>query len=161
MSSVVKSLAYGLIFALFIGFLALAAVIRLAPSDPAVWNVPVADGTAAIPGPCAGQVRQVAKGARATCLLPGTPAQVLARLDAIALAAPRTQALAGRPDQGRITWVARTLIMGFPDYITAEATRTADGTRLDLYSRQRYGNGDWGVNAARLKVWLATLDQAG
>ena len=159
MNSVVKALAYGLIFALFIGFLALAAVVRLAPSDPAVWNVPVADDTVASRGPCADQVRRVAKGARATCLLPGTPPQVLARLDAIALAAPRTQALAGSPVQGRMTWVARSMIMGFPDYITAEAVQTTDGTRLDLYSRQRYGTGDWGVNAARLKVWLATLDQ--
>ncbi len=159
MNSVVKALLYGMIFAFLIGFLAVAAVVRLAPSDPAALNVPVADGTTLTPGPCAGQVRQVAKGARTTCLLPGTPAQVLARLNAVALAAPRTQGLAGGPDQGRMTWVARSLIMGFPDYITAEATATAEGTRLDLYSRQRYGNGDWGVNAARLKAWLTTLDQ--
>lgn len=159
MNSVLKALAYGLIFALFTGFLALAAVVRLAPSDPAVWNVPVADGAAAITGACADQVRRVAKGARATCLVRGTPTQVLARLDAIALSVPRTQGLAGNPAQGRMTWVTRTLIMGFPDYITAEAVQAADGTRLDLYSRQRYGNGDWGVNAARLKAWLTTLDQ--
>ena len=31
------------------------------------------------------------------------------------------------------------------------------GTRLDILSRQRYGNGDHGVNAARLGKWLSQL----
>ena len=47
--------------------------------------------------------------------------------------------------------------MGFPDYITAEASQSGDGARLDIFSRQRFGRGDWGVNAARLRVWLGAL----
>jgi hypothetical protein len=48
--------------------------------------------------------------------------------------------------------------MGYPDYSTAEAKETADGTRLDVFARQRFGGGDFGVNGARLKAWLTTLD---
>ncbi len=159
MNYVFKAIFYGSIFTIFFGFLAVAVFVRLAPNDPTLWNVAIEGGTPAIPGPCAEQVRSVVKGALATCLLRGTPEQVLARLNAIVLATARTHSVAGQADQGRMTWLARTLIMGFPDYITAEATQTGDGTKLAVYSRQRYGRGDWGVNAARLTSWLATLDR--
>ncbi|MEO6301328.1 MAG: DUF1499 domain-containing protein, partial [Paracoccaceae bacterium] len=75
------------------------------------------------------------------------------------LATPRTQFLVGSAADGRITWISRSKIMGYPDYITAETKHLGEGTQLDIFSRQRYGNGDFGVNAARLKVWLTTLDQ--
>jgi uncharacterized protein (DUF1499 family) len=142
-----------------IAVLGLLAWIRLAPDDPAVWNVPLSAGAASsaglTAGPCADKIALVPQGARATCLLPGTPAEVLARLDATAQVQPRTRLLAGSAEEGRITWVARSRIMGFPDYITAEASAVPDGTRLDIYSRQRYGSKDMGVNAARLRVWLS------
>lgn len=137
--------------------LGLILSIRFLPDDPARWQVPVATAEAATPGPCAEKVVLVPKGARATCLLPGTPEQVLARLDAVAMASPRTMRLAGSAQEGRITWVQRSRLMGFPDYITAEAAPAPEGTRLDLFSRQRYGSNDWGVNAARLKDWLSRL----
>ena len=76
--------------------------VRLAPSDPARWNVSPAP--AATPD-CT--VEQGAGDARATCLLPGPPAEALAKLDAIARATPRTTRLTlharlrfGRSDMG-------------------------------------------------------------
>ena len=137
--------------------LGLVLYIRTAPDDPARWQVPVAVADAATPGPCADRVVPVPKGARATCLLSGTPDQVLARLDAVAMAAPRTTRLAGSVTEGRITWVQRSRLMAFPDYITAEVAAAPEGTRLDVVSRQRYGSSDLGVNAARLRDWLARL----
>jgi uncharacterized protein (DUF1499 family) len=47
--------------------------------------------------------------------------------------------------------------MGYPDYITAEVSQTPQGTRLDILSRQRFGEADLGVNAARLKDWLSQI----
>ena len=131
--------------------------VRLAPDDPARWHVSVTGDAAPRQGPCADQVVKVPKGARATCLVQPSPSEALAALDATALATPRTTRLAGSAAEGRITWVSRSRLWGFPDYITAEATRTPQGTRLDILSRQRYGSEDWGVNAARLRVWLASL----
>ena len=146
-----------LILLLVIAVVALSAYVRLAPDDAAVWHVAVATTDAASSGPCADKVTVVPKGARATCLLPGTPAVVLNKLEASALTSARTIRLAGKPQDGRITWVARSFLMGYPDYVTAEAIQTPEGTRLDIFSRQRYGDGDMGVNAARLKDWLNQL----
>lgn len=136
---------------------AVMGIIRLAPSNPGVWDVPIANRVEARPGPCADQVEVLVNGARSACILPGRPADVLAKLGAIADAYPRTTVLAGTPADGRITWIARSKVMGFPDYITAEAVAVSGGTQLDVYSRQRFGSSDLGVNAARLKVWLGQM----
>lgn len=154
----------GLILLAALGLgLGLMAYIRFAPSDPDQWHVAVPpDGPPppdALQGAaaCAGSVTLVPKGALARCLLAAPPAEVLAQLEDLALTAPRVQHLAGSPQEGRITWIARTFLMGYPDYITAEARQTPDGTRLDIWSRQRFGSKDFGVNAARLRAWLAQL----
>ncbi len=159
MKLIAKALAYGLIFASVLGYLAVTAVVRLAPSDPKVWNVAVTGPDDPVAGPCAKQIKIVPKGARATCLLTVGPDVVLTRLNVIALTFPRTSYLTGAAAESRVTWISRSRLMGYPDYITAETSQTPAGTRLDILSRQRFGDGDWGVNAARLKLWLTALDQ--
>ncbi|MDW4548674.1 DUF1499 domain-containing protein [Defluviimonas sp. D31] len=132
-----------LLLALLVG--AGLAWIRLAPSDPARWHV-----DPAVPGE--------PDGARATLSLPGQgPAETLARLDAIARAAARTVRLAGSPEEGRITWITRSAVFGFPDYTTAQAVRNGADVDLTLHARQRFGRRDFGVNAARLRDWTAAL----
>ena len=125
--------------------LGLAAYVRLAPSDPARWHV-----ATEVSGP-PGEV--VAGEGRASLRFPGDGAALLARLDAVALATPRTQRLAGSIQEGRITWVTRSALWGFPDYTTAEAR--PDG--LHVQARLRFGRSDLGVNAARLADWLSRL----
>ncbi|MBC7479095.1 MAG: DUF1499 domain-containing protein [Pseudorhodobacter sp.] len=142
------------------GFIAFAAIalclwVRLAPSDPAIWHVAITDQTPATSGLCIDQIRTQPNGARATCLLEGDPATVLAKLDSIALATPRTTLLAAT--DGMTTWVTRSKLMGFPDYTTAQVRADPQGTRLDIYARQRFGSSDLGVNAARLVAWLTGL----
>ena len=85
------------------------------------------------------------------------PQTRLARRNAIALATPRTRLLAGSLDGGHIIWITRTAIFGFPDCTTAEAQRDGEATRLEVYGQQRHGHRDFGVNAARLRDWLARL----
>jgi uncharacterized protein (DUF1499 family) len=134
---------------LLVALVAFALYVRLAPSDPARWHVaPVADGP---PGEVV-----VAGPNRATLRLgpeAGVPANLLARVDAVALATPRTTRLAGTVEDGRITWVTRSALWGFPDYTTAEVR--PDG--LCIEARSRFGQGDMGVNAARLADWLSRL----
>ncbi len=145
--------------AMFWGMLALGvlilgagAYVRLAPSDVAVWHIsPVTDRAA----DCT--VEAASDSARLACLVADTPAAVLARLDAVAMATPRTVRLAGSVEEGRLTWITRTLLWGFPDYTTAEVRVDGAGSRLDLYARQRIGSNDWGVNAARLTAWKTAL----
>lgn len=136
---------------------AVMGIIRLAPSNPGVWDVPIANRVEARPGPCADQVEVLVNGARSACIVPGQPADALAKLGAIADAYPRTTVLAGTPADGRITWISRSKVIGFPDYVTAEAVAVSGGTQLDVYARQRFGSSDLGVNAARLKLWLGQM----
>lgn len=142
---------------LLVALVVLLAYIRLAPSDPKDWHVSVATSDPVAPGPCADRIMTVPKGARATCLVAATPEATLQKLEAIALTSPRTIHLAGSVDEGRITWIARSFLMGYPDYVTAEVSQTPEGTRLDIVSRQRFGDGDMGVNATRLKDWLSQI----
>ena len=138
-------LALGLLAALA-GF---ALYVRLAPSDPARWHAaPVAEGDwgAVV---VAGLNRATLSLARDA----GAPSDLLARMDAVALATPRTARLAGTVADGRITWITRSALWGFPDYTTAE-TRP-DGLYIEAHSR--FGKGDMGVNAARLRDWLSRL----
>ena len=151
-----KAATYTLLALPVLAFAAFAVWVRTAPSDPAQWNIPVANATPPMPGPCAEKVVTVAQGARATCLLPGDPQSVLTTLATQSQAAA-AEVLAGTPAAGRMTWISRSRLMGYPDYITAEVTPTAGGTRLDILSRQRFGSQDMGVNAARLRLWLAAL----
>ena len=153
MKKAIRNMTLTLAFAI-IAALGLLAYIRLAPSDPTVWHVSPVTAAAAGQGPCLTTITTQVNGARAACLSTDTPEALLSKLDAIALATPRTTHLAGTPQSGRITWITRTALMGYPDYTTAEATLTPTGTRLDLYARQRFGGADFGVNTARLKSWL-------
>jgi len=138
------------------------AYVRLAPDDPARWHVDprlgIDGGKAELPAP--DRVVTVDRGARARIVIADTPPEdALARLDAVARATPRTTRLAGSPGEGRITWVTRSLLIGFPDYTTAAAEASGAATTIDLFARQRYGRGDMGVNAARLRDWIARLRQ--
>jgi Protein of unknown function (DUF1499) len=127
------------------------AWVRLAPSDPGKWHVDLA-----------AQEFQAPANAHVFCIRPdnrfgpivGDPADLLARLDAIALATPRTKRLAGSAAEGRITWVTRSALMGFPDYTTAQVM---PGPGLCVMGRQRFGSEDLGVNAARIGAWMQEL----
>lgn len=131
---------------IILGLLAFAAYVRLAPADPAQWHVapPVVDAPP-------GQV-QALTGA-AVLQVQGDGAALLAQLDALAMATPRTARLAGDVAMGRITWVTRSALWGFPDYTTAEAREGG----VTVYSRLRFGREDMGVNAARLRQWAKDL----
>ena len=140
-----------------IAALGLLAWIRLAPVDVATWHAPLPTDSHILDGACADAVTLITArgGGQSSCSLSDPPQQVLARLDAVAMATPRTIRIAGSPDQGRITWETRSKLMGYPDYTTAQVTDTSGMTRLDIIARQRFGLGDAGVNAARLKDWLS------
>ncbi len=133
--------------------------IRLAPDDPARWHVALAEAAPlqgwVLAPPAVDPIRTERSGAAlGLTLFEGDPEKVLARLDQIALASPRTRRLVGSPEDGRITWVTRSALFGFPDYTTAEARTEGPVTVLQVWGRLRYGLSDFGVNAARLRDWL-------
>ena len=114
--------------------------VRLAPSDPQRWHV--LPEISADKDFGSGAVRVVETG-------PGG----LARLDALARATPRTTVLAGSVQEGMVTYVTRSAVIGFPDYTTARQ----DGDTLRIYARQRFGRSDLGVNRQRIEGWIDAL----
>ncbi len=142
-------MAFGLLALVVIG---LAGVIRLAPSDLGRWHgrVAFADGQdAPWDRVQAGVGRAYLRISRAK----GEPGLVLARVTELAAQTPRTRVLAGTVGEGRITWITRSAVWGFPDYTTAEMR----GDGVYFFARLRFGRADFGVNAARLQGWLDGL----
>ena len=77
----------------------------------------------------------------------------LAQLDRIIRDTQGTQVLAGSVADGQVTYISRTRWIGFPDYTTV----TLDDGILEVFGRLRFGRSDFGVNAKRIKGWLAQL----
>lgn len=114
------------------------------PQTPNSWRV-VPAGTAA---PTAGQV---------SALYAAKPADLMAALEKVALAEADTIRLAGG-DEGYVTYVQRTPLVKYPDYVSVRAIDAGNGqSTLALLSRSRYGKSDLGVNKARVERWLAGL----
>ena len=69
--------------------------------------------------------------------------------------------LAGQPEDGFVTYVYRSRLMGFPDALSLTLDPTDEGgTRVQIFSRSRFGYSDLGVNAARVADWVAALQAA-
>ena len=127
-----------------------AAFVRLAPSDPVKWHkAAVFQGVEEKRGKGFYIWRQPAvDDAKAT----------LAALDQIIRAEPRTAVLAGSLTDNQLTYVSRSKVVGFPDYTTIGIYDGPDGQPyLEIYGRLRFGRSDLGVNAKRIKRWLAQL----
>jgi len=134
--------------------------VNLAPDDPARWHVDPA--TAARTGKPNDHLVAPPGASAAEPDVPSpvwdeTPEALMARLDAAAMAEPRTTRLAGSPEAGHVTYVQRSALWGFPDYISVRAVPLDGGAALVLWSRSRYGYSDLGVNAARADRWLAKI----
>ena len=130
------------------------AFIRLAPVNTAAWDVPLTPRPQEISISSPDVVRSLPNGAYIDLTVaPDKSQALLAKLDGIALASPRTQRIAGSAETGRITWQTRSAFWGFPDYTTAESGATG----VVVFARQRFGAADWGVNAARLSAWISRL----
>jgi hypothetical protein len=92
----------------------------------------------------------------ATAQLTGD-AKHVAAFDRVAMAEPRTSRLAGSPEEGRITYVSRSRVWGFPDYTTVGTVPDGEGVWLVIYARARFGREDFGVNADRVGRWLSAI----
>ena len=117
----------------------LGGYIRLAPSDPTRWHM-VSRGADRDMNNGVVRVFEIGSGG-------------LTGLDAIARGTARTRVLAGSVEEGMVTYVTRTRMLGFPDYTTVQQ----EGDVLRIYARSRFGRKDFGVNLRRIDGWLALL----
>lgn len=127
---------------IILGVVAGIAFIRLAPTDVSRWHKPV------------GKAEDVDGTGWAARIIPASDG-MLSDIHQVMLALPRTDLLAGSVGEGRLTYITRSRIMGFPDYTTIEQ----DDGLIKLYARLRFGKSDMGVNAARLERVLEEVRQ--
>ena len=131
---------------LAVAFVGFALWVRMAPTDVMRWHVD--PGTAQAPSsPNFARLEQTTSLA---------PAQAAAAIAAQATDEGAAQ-IAGDAMFG--TWIARTRVMGYPDYVSIRLTPGDAGTQVTAISRSRFGHSDMGVNAARLRRWVSRLPQ--
>ena len=55
------------------------------------------------------------------------------------------------------SYIARTALWGFPDYVSVRVVEAEGGARYAIWSRSRFGSSDLGANAARLADWRGRI----
>ncbi len=73
---------------------------------------------------------------------------------------PRTKQISHNPQENQYTYVQRSLVFRFPDFITVQfIARNNEQSTLAIYSRSKYGYSDFGVNRKRVMHWLSSIKQ--
>lgn len=145
-----------------IGLIGTAIGMRNVSDDTAIWHVdPAATERTGRPNDylVAPTGRTTATVDRESTVHPLPPEELLFLFDAVAK--PTSTVLAGSIQDRHITYVQRSTVLGFPDYITVKAVEVDGGAALIIWSRARYGYSDLGVNKKRIDGWLAQIDKPG
>ncbi len=112
------------------------AYVQFAPSDPNRWHQ---DVTGEHNADFAGGALRIVEAE-------------LADLDRV-IRESRGRVLAGSVEDGLITYISRTRIVGFPDYTTVQRR----GPQLAIFGRLRFGKSDLSVNRKRIEDWISKL----
>ena len=84
--------------------------------------------------------------------------EAFARAERAARAMPSWEVVWTDPGSGLIEAVATSRLFGFHDDIVIRVSPDSDGaSRIDMRSKSRDGQGDFGVNAARIRAYMAAL----
>lgn len=132
---------------------ALALYVRFAPNDVAeVHRDPVSEGASgqnmAVLAPPDAPVYDV------------TPERLFALLEGVVIDTPRVEKVAEGPDPLHASYISRTPLMGYPDYVSLRVISVEGGASFAIWSRSRFGRSDFGLNAARIERWREELENA-
>ncbi len=137
--------------------------IRTSTHDPEVWHV---DPRAVAPSATPNSFRAAPQAITEQPVDMEAPtfevnaAQLAIAFDTFVMEQPRVERVAGTLESGWVTYVQRSETLAFPDYITVQFFDLGDTntSTLALYSRSRYGHSDMGVNEARARAWLTSIE---
>ena len=113
----------------------------------------------AYPGPSAGVLQRSAYPEIQPVILPVPPAEAFRRVDKVAMAMD-WEVVARAPDEGRLEAIATSGWFGFRDDIVVRIRPEGTGSRVDIRSKSRVGESDLGVNAQRVREFIARLKAA-
>jgi hypothetical protein len=150
-----------LLLAAIVGTLGVAAYVRSVSSDPARWHVDPLDGTrTGSPNDFLLLPPDMPGGDAVSPVFPVPPEALAARVSTLAAAEPRLDLLAGQIQAGFATFVVRSRLIGWPDYVSVRIVPAGEGgSALAVWSRARFGYSDMGVNEARVRRWVEALGQ--
>ena len=131
------------------------AIIGALPARQAEHAAPAAYG-----GPATAAQQRAAYPDIAPVILPLAPAKAFGLALATARGMPRWNITARDPAAGRIEANEASFWFGFVDDIVVRVAAAGDGSRVDIRSVSRQGKGDLGVNAARVRAYIAALKSA-
>lgn len=148
-----KTIALGVCVVAVLG----VGYVRLAPVDEAAWHVKPADAQRT------GKPNDylvAEEGDAPPVTLTAPLARVAAALEDTASSEAGASVLAGDAADGFVTYIQRSTVVGFPDFISVTLDEAEGVTTVRIYSRSRDGHSDMGVNKARVERWLAALTAA-
>jgi uncharacterized protein (DUF1499 family) len=128
------------------------AIVAALPARAAEHAAPAAYG-----GPAIAAQQRAAYPDIAPVILALAPAKAFDLALATARAMPRWRITASDPAAGRIEASQASFWFGFVDDIVIRVAADGDGSRVDIRSLSRQGKGDLGVNAARVRAYIAAL----
>ncbi|MEM9139372.1 MAG: DUF1499 domain-containing protein [Pseudomonadota bacterium] len=156
-----KRLLWAVALVIGLGLIGTSVFMRIAGDDPALWHVdPASAERTGRPNDYL-VAPEGATGVPADRVLDlrAQPAEDLLFLfDAVVRPSSQVKVLAGSVEAGHITYVQRTALFGFPDYITVKAVEGDGGSGLIIWSRSRFGYSDMGVNKTRIDTWLKQIE---
>ncbi|MBV1864713.1 MAG: DUF1499 domain-containing protein [Rhodobacteraceae bacterium] len=132
--------------------------VRSAKDDPLVWHV---DPLTVVEGGKPNQYLMLPNGKTSQSpVFKASTLELAGAFDRVAMGQPRVSRLAGSVEELWVTYVQRTALMRFPDYISVKVIGNTGGSAtLAIYSRSRFGRSDFGVNRARVNMWIKALGQ--
>ena len=89
------------------------------------------------------------------------PDQALQRAERVAAAMPSWKVTNVDPAKGTVEAISESKVFGFQDDIAIRVRPAEGGSIVDVRSKSRDGKGDMGVNAARIRAYVAALEQPG
>lgn len=164
----VKRMLLALIGVVVVGFVGAIVGIRSLGHDVDRWHV---DPLTAPDPSTPNWYRVTPGGENPAPVFDVAPMELSAAFDRVVAAQPRIELLAddrdstpagrGQPS-GTVTWVQRSALFGFPDYISVQFLPAGGGdgatSTVAVFSRSRLGQSDLGVNEKRVTAWLAALE---
>lgn len=126
------------------------AMVALLPLRRGAPNPP------AYPGAAAAALQRTAYPDIVPVVLPVAPSEAFKRVDRVAMALG-WDVVARAPPEGRLEAIATSDWFGFRDDIVIRIRPDGTGSRVDIRSKSRVGESDLGVNARRVRDFVARL----
>lgn len=140
------------LYMLILAAVLVLAYIRFAPSKPAIWALDSVSASST------GKPNEYRLTGDKAPIFDMPKQDLFALVDGFIRHRKRVNLLAENADTLEATYIQRSMIMGYPDYISIKISSVnANRSRLEVYSRSRFGHSDLGVNKRRIDQWIALI----